>query len=55
MSRVKKDAVKICMKLDREVYEELNLYCEKENLDRTAATEIILRKYLEKKKRNEQR
>lgn len=46
MSRAKKDARIIHMKLDRKVYDDLERFSEEKNIGKTAATELILAEYL---------
>lgn len=48
MSRVKKDARFLNMKLEREIYEQLVQFCEESGMTKTLATERILKQYFEK-------
>lgn len=46
MAQLKKEARIVNMKLDKNIYDKLDLFCEETGLSRTAATEKILDKYL---------
>jgi hypothetical protein len=48
MSRVKKDARFLNMKLEREIYEQLVQFCDESGMTKTLATERILKQYFEK-------
>ncbi len=47
MSRAKKDAKILNIKLDREIHEMLEKFCEESGMNKTIATEKILSRYLE--------
>lgn len=49
MSRLKKDAVRMSMKLDRQVFELLQAYCLQTGENKTAAIERLLLKSLASK------
>ena len=46
MAQIKKDSRIINMKLDKSVYDKLDLFCQETGLSKTAATEKILDKFL---------
>ena len=46
MSRAKKDAKILNIKLDREIHEMLEKFCEESGMNKTIATEKILSRYL---------
>lgn len=46
MSREKKDAKVLNIKLDREIHEELEQFCNESGMTKTIATEKILGQYL---------
>ncbi|MCQ2502808.1 MAG: hypothetical protein MJ084_03490 [Saccharofermentans sp.] len=46
MAQIKKDARIVNMKLEKTVYDKLDLFCEETGLSKTVATEKILDKYL---------
>ena len=46
MGQPKKDAKTISMKLDRNIYTKLDIFCDETGLSKTAATEKILNQYL---------
>ena len=48
MSRVKKDARFLNMKLEREIYEQLVQFCDESGMTKTLATERILKQYFER-------
>ena len=48
MSRVKKDARFLNMKLDREIYDLLEKFCEETGMTKTTATEKIMDQFFEK-------
>lgn len=48
MSRVKKDAKFLNMKLDREIYDLLEKFCEETGMTKTMATEKIMDQFFEK-------
>ena len=48
MSRVKKDARFLNMKLDREIYDRLEKICEETGMTKTMATEKIMDQFFEK-------
>jgi predicted DNA-binding protein len=48
MSRVKKDARFLNMKLDREIYDRLEKFCEETGMTKTMATEKIMDQFFEK-------
>ena len=48
MSRVKKDARFLNMKLDREIYDLLEKFCEETGMTKTMATEKIMDQFFEK-------
>lgn len=48
MAREKKDAKLLNIKLDREIHEQLERFCEETGMSKTTATEKILAQYLEK-------
>ena len=45
MSRTKKDAKLLNIKLDREIHEQLELFCEETGMTKTIATEKILAQF----------
>ena len=47
MSRTKKDAKILNVKLDREIHEQLEDFCEESGMTKTIAVEKILKHYLE--------
>lgn len=47
MSRAKKDAKLLNIKLDREVHEQLEQFCDESGMTKTTATEKILAKFFE--------
>ena len=47
MSRVKKDARFLNMKLDREIYDRLEKFCEETGMTKTMATEKIMDQFFE--------
>lgn len=47
MPRVKKDAKTLNVKLDRQVHEDLERFCEETGMSKTIAVEKVLRKYLD--------
>lgn len=47
MSRIKKDAKILNIKLDREIHEQLEVFCEETGMNKTIATEKMLSRYLE--------
>lgn len=47
MSRAKKDAKILNIKLDREIHEMLEKFCEESGMNKTIATEKILSRYFE--------
>ncbi len=47
MSREKKDAKILNIKMDREIHERLEIFCEETGMTKTIATEKILRRYFE--------
>ena len=48
MSRLKKDARFLNMKMDREIYDRLETFCEETGMSKTTATEKILDQFFEK-------
>ena len=46
MAQIKKESRIINMKLDKSVYDKLDLFCRETGLSKTSATEKILDKYL---------
>ena len=48
MSRVKKDARFLNMKLDREIYDRLEKFCDETGMTKTMATEKIMDQFFEK-------
>ena len=48
MSRVKKDAKFLNMKLDREIYDLFEKFCEETGMTKTMATEKIMDQFFEK-------
>ena len=47
MSRTKKDAKILNIKLDREIHEQLEQFCDESGMSKTIAVEKILRRYFE--------
>ena len=47
MSRAKKDARFLNMKLEREIYDQLVQFCDESGMTKTLATERILKQYFE--------
>jgi antitoxin component of RelBE/YafQ-DinJ toxin-antitoxin module len=47
MSRTKKDAKILNIKLDREIHEQLEQFCDESGLTKTVAVEKILQRYFE--------
>ena len=47
MSRIKKDAKTLNIKLDRTVHEQLEQFCDESGMTKTIATEKILAQYLD--------
>ena len=47
MSRTKKDAKILNVKLDRKIHERLEEFCEESGMSKTVATEKILSRFLE--------
>lgn len=47
MSRTKKDAKLLNIKLDREIHEQLERFCEESGMTKTRATEKILAQFFE--------
>lgn len=47
MSRAKKDAKLLNIKLDREVHDQLELFCDESGMTKTTATEKILAKFFD--------
>lgn len=47
MSRTKKDAKTLNIKLDREIHEQLEQFCDESGMTKTIAVEKILRYYFE--------
>ena len=47
MSREKKDAKLLNIKLDRTIHEQLELFCEESGMSKTVAVEKILNRYFE--------
>lgn len=48
MPRTKKDAKYLNMKLDREIYDQLEQFCDESGMTKTMATEKILEQFFEK-------
>ena len=48
MPRTKKDAKSLNMKLDREIYDQLEQFCDESGMTKTMATEKILEQFFEK-------
>lgn len=47
MPRIKKDAKILNIKLDREIHEQLEQFCDESGMSKTIAVEKILRRYFE--------
>ena len=48
MPRTKKDAKYLNIKLDREIYDQLEQFCDESGMTKTMATEKILEQFFEK-------
>ena len=48
MPRTKKDAKYLNMKLDREIYDQLEQFCDESGMTKTMATEKILEQFFER-------
>lgn len=48
MAQIKKDAKRLNIKLNREIHEELERFCDESGMTKTAAIEKILAQYLER-------